>query len=145
MPNRRHLYLPWIAAAIVAVLACSPSAPLSPAEQAEPTPADSIALAQPATPQTRAPGDSQEVTSVECIPRRIVRTSFEELEREATAIVIGTGTGESRPMQEPDPSRNFGVAYQVEVERYLKGAGPDMLPADRDTRQRPLMRPARLG
>ena len=31
-------------------------------------------------------------------------------------------------MQERDPGTNFGVAYQVEVERYLKGAGPDVLP-----------------
>lgn len=84
--------------------------------------------AQPATPQTETPGDSEEVTSVACISKSVVATSFEELEREATAIVIGTGTGESRPMDELEPGTNFGVAYQVEVERYLKGTGPDMLP-----------------
>ena len=124
MPDRRHLYLPWIAAAVVAVLAAcgtdepsrAPAAPTAiplPTEQAEPTPG--------------APGDSEEVTSVACISGGIVRTSFEELEEEATVIVIGTGTGESRPMDELEPGTNFGVAYQVEVERYLKGTGPDML------------------
>ncbi len=116
MLSRRRLTPIWIAAAVVGVLACSPSAPLSPAGQ----------------------GDSQVVTTVVSVPSYVIFTSFEKLAREATAIVIGTGTGkqESQTHQGRDPNNpsevdpnyaGLGVAYQVEVERYLKGAGPDVL------------------
>jgi len=115
MLSRRHLYLPWIAAAVVVVLAaCGTDEP------------------------SRAPSEAQVVTTAVSAPRYVVLTSFEELAEEATAIVIGTGTGqrESQTHQGRDPNNpsqldpnyaGLGVAYQVEVERYLKGAGPDVL------------------
>ncbi len=96
-----------------------------------------LSTAAPTATPPGVPGDSQVVTTVVSAPRYVIFTSFEELEREATAIVIGTGTGqrESRTHQgrglnpdELDPNyAGVGVAYQVEVERYLKGAGPDVL------------------
>ena len=128
MLSRRQLYLPWIAAAVVAVLAaCGTDVP------------SQAPVAQSATPQTGAPGDSQVVTTVVSASRYVIFTSFEKLAREATTIVIGTGTGkqESQTHQGRDPNNpsevdpnyaGLGVAYQVEVERYLKGAGPDVLP-----------------
>ena len=68
----------WIAAAVVVVLAaCGTDEP------------SQAPVAPTATPQTGVPGDDEEVASVACISRSIVRTSFEELEEELRELKGG--------------------------------------------------------